>query len=88
MRRHVFSEHPGTENTHDFSASRDLFLNYFKANLTEMFSGLVAHSGLDIPASMAVMNLKPGFVTPFGMLNDGELLVDAFLDRDFLNPPA
>lgn len=27
----------------------------------------MAHSGLDIPASMAVMNLKPGFVTPFGM---------------------
>ena len=51
MFRHVFSEHPGTENTHDFSASRDLFLNYFKANLTEMFSGLVAHSGMDIPAS-------------------------------------
>jgi hypothetical protein len=61
----------------------------------ELFQGqshgnvqLMAHSGLDIPASMAVMNLKPGFVTPFGMLNDGELLVDAFLDRDFLNPPA
>lgn len=31
--------------------SRDLFLDYFKANLTEMFSGLVAHSDLDIPAS-------------------------------------
>ncbi len=37
---------------------------------------------------MAVMNLKPGSVTPFGILNDREQKVHAFLDRDFLNPPG
>lgn len=41
--------------------SRDLFLNYFKANLTEMFRGLVAHSGLDIPASYLESYLAGSF---------------------------
>ena len=32
---------------------------------------------------MAIMKLIPGAVTPLGLLNDDELKVKFFLDRDF-----
>ena len=32
-----------------------------------------------------ILNLKPGSVTPFGLLNDKELRVQFFLDKEFLD---
>lgn len=32
-----------------------------------------------------ILNLKPGSVTPFGLLNDKELKVQFFLDKEFLD---
>lgn len=37
---------------------------------------------------MSLMRLKPGSVTPFGILNDEECRVKLFLDADFLAPPS
>lgn len=37
---------------------------------------------------MAVMGLKPGAVTPFGILNDRQLQVQVLMDSDFLEPPG
>lgn len=34
---------------------------------------------------MSIMNLTAGSVTPFGLLNDKELKVKFYLDKDFLN---
>ena len=34
---------------------------------------------------MNIMNLIPGSVSPFGLLNDKELKVKFYLDKDFLN---
>lgn len=34
---------------------------------------------------MDIMNLIPGSVSPFGLLNDKELKVKFYLDKDFLN---
>jgi len=33
---------------------------------------------------MAIMNLIPGAVTPFGMLNDTDLKVQFYIDKDFM----
>ena len=33
----------------------------------------------------SILNLKPGSVTPFGLLNDKELKVQFFLDKEFLD---
>lgn len=35
----------------------------------------------------AIMGLMPGSVTPLGVLNDTELKVHVFIDRDFLDEP-
>lgn len=37
---------------------------------------------------MEVMGLKPGSVTPFGLMNDRERKVQAFIDSAFLEPPG
>lgn len=34
---------------------------------------------------MNIMNLIPGAVTPFGLLNDKELKVQFYIDKDFIN---
>ncbi len=34
---------------------------------------------------MSIMNLVPGSVTPFGLLNDKELKVQFFIDKEFMN---
>ena len=34
---------------------------------------------------MDIMNLIPGSVTPFGLLNDKDLKVQFFIDKDFMN---
>src|SRR5574344_875604 len=34
---------------------------------------------------MSIMNLIPGAVTPFGLLNDKELKVQFFIDKEFMN---
>lgn len=36
---------------------------------------------------LAIMGLTPGSVTPLGVLNDAELKVHAFIDKDFLDEP-
>lgn len=36
---------------------------------------------------LAIMGLTPGSVTPLGVLNDTELKVHAFIDKDFLDEP-
>lgn len=36
---------------------------------------------------LAIMGLTPGSVTPLGVLNDTELKVYAFIDKDFLDEP-
>lgn len=36
---------------------------------------------------LAIMGLTPGSVTPLGVLNDTELKVHAFIDKDFLAEP-
>lgn len=38
-------------------------------------------SGNDL---MAIMNLMPGSVTPFGVLNDKEIRVTGFIDKEFV----
>lgn len=37
---------------------------------------------------MNIMELIPGSVTPFGLLNDGEKKVQFYIDKDFKNPPG
>ena len=37
---------------------------------------------------MNIMNLIPGSVTPLGMLNDKEMKVKLFLDKDFIESPG
>ncbi|MEO1772008.1 prolyl-tRNA synthetase associated domain-containing protein [Candidatus Enterococcus ferrettii] len=37
---------------------------------------------------MTVMGLIPGAVTPFGILNDTECIVQFFIDEDFLKDPG
>jgi len=34
---------------------------------------------------MSIMSLTPGSVTPFGILNDKELRVQFYIDKDFMN---
>ncbi len=36
---------------------------------------------------MSIMNLVPGSVTPFGVLNDTEIKVKVFIDKDFMELP-
>lgn len=36
---------------------------------------------------LAIMGLTPGSVTPLGVLNDTELKVHVFIDKDFLDEP-
>lgn len=36
---------------------------------------------------LAIMGLTPGSVTPLGVLNDTELKVHTFIDKDFLDEP-
>lgn len=36
---------------------------------------------------LAIMGLTPGSVTPLGVLNDTELRVHAFIDKDFFDEP-
>ena len=36
---------------------------------------------------LAIMGLTPGSVTPLGVLNDTELRVHVFIDKDFLDEP-
>lgn len=37
---------------------------------------------------MRVMNLIPGSVTPLGILNDKEIKVEVFIDKDFIESPG
>lgn len=37
---------------------------------------------------MKVMNLIPGSVTPLGILNDKEIKVEVFIDKDFIESPG
>lgn len=36
---------------------------------------------------MDIMGLKAGSVTPLGIMNDSDIRVKVFIDRDFLEPP-
>lgn len=37
---------------------------------------------------MIIMNLIPGSVTPLGILNDKEIKVEVFIDKDFIESPG
>lgn len=37
---------------------------------------------------MDILNLMPGAVTPFGILNDDERKVTVFIDKEFMEPPC
>ena len=56
-----------------------------RVNLKEFRNGTRPLSFASEQDLMDIMNLIPGSVSPFGLLNDKELKVKFYLDKDFLN---